>query len=220
MDSITNWVNFVLQRGVPYIYLSSGLWSYPELPLSILTCSTLVDLKIDRFRVKESFSPITLPSLKTLYLEHILFAKLRDLMLFLAGSPLLEDLFILDISIASEESLTCDEWKSFCLINLTKAFIDCYDFGFKCLQFRCCFPLKAVYNVSSLWLQIDQVNCHNDFIPTFHNLTKLDFDCCSLHYNWKLVVEVLKHCPKLQSLCLDEVCKGSSYLIYLLIAQS
>ncbi|WJX76191.1 hypothetical protein P8452_59634 [Trifolium repens] len=53
--------------------------------------------------------------------------------------------------------------------------------------------------------EIDQVNCHNDFIHTFHNLTQLEFDCCSLHYNWKLVLELLKHCPKLQSLRLSEV---------------
>ncbi|GAU25867.1 hypothetical protein TSUD_164080 [Trifolium subterraneum] len=200
MDSITKWVNFVVQRGVQYLDLCTGMWSYPEVPISILTCSTLVDLKITCFSVKESLSPITLPSLKTLYLEHILFAKLRDFMLFLAGSPLLEDLFTLVISFESEESLTRDEWKSFSLSNLTKAFLDCFR-----SKFHCRFQLKPVYNVSSLWLQIDQVNCHNDFIPTFNNLTELEFECCSLRYNWKLVVEVLKHCPKLQSLLLNEV---------------
>ncbi|GAU25869.1 hypothetical protein TSUD_164100 [Trifolium subterraneum] len=200
MDSVTKWVNYVVQRGVQYIDLSAGISGFPELPISILTCSTLVDLKIACLSLEVGFSPVTLPSLKTLSLESIWFGELRDFMLFLAGSPLLEDLFTLDISFASDESLTCDEWKSFCLSNLTKAHIDCFRFDITCR-----FPLKAVYNVSSLYLEIDQVNCHNDLIPTFHNLTQLEFDCCSLHYNWKLVVEVLKHCPKLQSLRLIEV---------------
>ncbi|KAK2414103.1 FBD-associated F-box protein [Trifolium repens] len=200
MDCVTKWVNFVVQRGVQYIDLSAGIPGFPKLPSSVLTCSTLVDLKIYCFNVEVCFSPVILPSLKTLHLEHIWFDELRDFMLFLAGSPLLEDLYTLELSFGSEESLTCDEWKSFCLSNLTEAVIDCFHF-----HFRCRFPLKVVYNVSSLCLEIDQVNCHNDFIHTFHNLTQLEFDCCSLHYNWKLVLELLNHCPKLQSLRLSEV---------------
>ncbi|MCI30523.1 F-box/RNI/FBD-like domain protein, partial [Trifolium medium] len=78
IDSVTKWVNFVVQRGVQYIDLSAGISGFPELPLSILTCSTLVDLKIDCFSVEEGFSPITLPSLKTLRLDNIWFAELRD----------------------------------------------------------------------------------------------------------------------------------------------
>jgi hypothetical protein len=91
-------------------------------------------------------------------LEHIWFDELRDFMLFLAGSPLLEDLYTLELSFGSEESLTCDQWKSFCLSNLTEAVIDCFHF-----HFHCRFPLKVVYNVSSLCLEIDQV-CFDTYL--------------------------------------------------------
>jgi hypothetical protein len=48
----------------------------------------------------------------------------------------------------SEESVTCDEWKTFSLTILTRADIDCFSNHF---------PLKAVHNVPSLRLEIDQV---------------------------------------------------------------
>jgi hypothetical protein len=148
MDSITKWVNFVVQRGVQYfdLYADSEVHS---LPISILTCSTIVVLKIDNFKVEKGFS-VTLPSLKTLHLHAISFPQHRDFMLFLAGCPILEDLYTFDISFDSEESLTCDEWKSFSLTNLTTANIDCYR---SCMHF----PLKVVHNVSSLRLEIGQV---------------------------------------------------------------
>jgi len=60
-----------------------------------------------------------------------------------------------------------------------------------------------------------QVHCRNDMITTFHNLTHLEI--ISLNYSWKFLVQILNHCPKLQSLGLDQVCY-CSYLIYLFIA--
>jgi hypothetical protein len=108
-----------------------------------------VDLKIQNVSVDNGFSPVTLPSLKKLHLFGIWFYELRDFMLFLAGCPILENLYTFEVLfVDSEESLTCDEWKSFCLTNLTTADVDC---------FRSPFPLKAVNNVSSLRLDIDQV---------------------------------------------------------------
>lgn len=41
-------------------------------------------------------------------------------------------------------------------------------------------------------------------IPTFDNLTYLKIN--SLNYRWRFLVEVLKHCPKLEKLILNEVC--------------
>jgi hypothetical protein len=151
MDTITKWIKFVAQRGLQYLDLCVELDTedYPILPITILSCSTLVVLKLIGFIVEEtSFSSVSLPSLKTLHLDNIWFARLRDFMLFLIGCPLLEDLFIFNVLFDSEESLTCDEWKNFCLTNLTRADIDC---------FHCHFPLKAVHNVHSLRLEIDKV---------------------------------------------------------------
>ncbi|MCH83072.1 F-box/LRR-repeat protein [Trifolium medium] len=172
MDSVTKWVNFVVQRGVQYIDLYAGIPGLGEMPISILTCSTLVDLKIQNYSVENGSSPVTLPSLKKLHLFRIWFYELRDFMLFLAGCPILENLYTFDVTFFDpKESLTCDEWKTFCLTNLTTADIDC---------FRSPFPLKAVDNVSSLRLEIDKVNCRNDFIHTFRNLTQLAFVCCKV----------------------------------------
>jgi hypothetical protein len=149
LDTITKWIDFVVQRRVEYIDLCVGTECYfPKLLISILNCTTLVVLKLDCFIVVDTFSPVALPSLKTLHLTDIWFPELRKFMLFLAGCPILEDLFICDVGFSFEESLTCDEWNNFCLSNLTTAHIDC---------FRNHFPLKAVHNVSYLRLEIDQV---------------------------------------------------------------
>ncbi|PNX65631.1 FBD-associated F-box protein, partial [Trifolium pratense] len=53
------------------------------------------------------------------------------------------------------------------------------------------------------------VNCRNDFIPTFHNLTQLGL--ASLDYNWQFLLQVLNHCPNLQKLDIDEVKEGKGY---------
>jgi hypothetical protein len=151
MDTITKWIKFVAQRGLQYLDLCVELdpEGYTILPITILSCSTLVVLKLIGFTVEEtSFSSVALPSLKTLHLDNIWFPKLRDFMLFLIGCPLLEDLFTFYVMFDSEESLTCDEWKNFCLTNLTRADIDCFHYHF---------PLKAVHNVHSLRLEIDKV---------------------------------------------------------------
>ncbi|MCH97915.1 F-box/RNI/FBD-like domain protein [Trifolium medium] len=196
IDIVTKWVNFAVQRGVQYIDLYVGNRS--KLPISILTCTTLVVLKIDNFIMEKGFPPVTLPSLKTLHLNNISFPQHRDFMLFIAGCPILENLLTFDVLFDSVVSLTCEEWENFSLPNLTTANIDgCRN------QYREHFPLKVVHNVSSLRLEIGQ-DYLGDFIPTFHNLTKLDFVCSSLNNNWELVVEVLKHCPKLQKLRLSE----------------
>jgi hypothetical protein len=149
IKSITKWVNFVLQHGVECLYLYVSSVNWPQLPIPILSCRTLVVLTLFYFKVTlDGFSPVLLPSLKTLNLHHIGLPKIRDLMLLLNGCPILEDILIFDVWFATKESLTCDEWKSFCLSNLTKADINCGHYYI---------PLKAVYNVASLRFEINQV---------------------------------------------------------------
>jgi hypothetical protein len=146
IKSITKWVNFVVQRGVEYLFLNMNSNSL-KLPITILTCKTLVVLDLYGFDVEQGLSSIVLPSLKTLHLICIGFPGLRDFMLFLTGCPILEYLLTSSVSFDSEESLTCGEWMS-SLTNLARADIDCfYDY----------FPLKAVYNVQSLRFQFHQV---------------------------------------------------------------
>jgi hypothetical protein len=152
METITKWINFVVKRGVEnldlYIELGEEV-GFTKLPISILTCNTLVVLNLHCFNLEEIFSPVSLPSLKTLRFNNAWFSKLRDVMLFLNGCPILEDLFTFNVLFDSEESLTRHEWSSFRLSNLIRASnIDC---------FHSYFPLKAIHNVHSLRLQINQV---------------------------------------------------------------
>jgi hypothetical protein len=151
MDIITKFIDVIVLFGVENIDLCVELEKtigFTKLPVSILTCDTLVVLNLHSFGVEEAFAPVLLPSLKTLHLDNIWFPKLRDFMLFLNGCPILEDLFTFNVLFDSEESLTRDEWKSFGLSNLIRANIDC---------FYSPFPLRAVHNVQSLRVDIDQV---------------------------------------------------------------
>jgi hypothetical protein len=154
MKSITKWLNFVVQRCVEYLYLRVYSFVSVKLSITILTCKTLVVLKLSGFDAEQGFSYVLLPSLKTLHLKHIRFPGLGDFMLFLTGCPMLEDLLTYWVSsdseesFDSEESLTCAEWMSSFLTNLARADIEC---------FYHYFPLKAVYNVQSLRFDFHQV---------------------------------------------------------------
>jgi hypothetical protein len=148
-NSIAKWVKFVIQHGVKYLHLCLfGRDDLPILPFKILSCKTLVFLELLGFCLRVSYSSVLLPSLKTLHLKSIVFPKLRDFTLFLSSCPILENLLTRDLYFDSEESLSCNEWKSFCLTNLTTADIDCT---------YCYFPLKVVHNVQSLSFGIHEV---------------------------------------------------------------
>ncbi|CAJ2669803.1 unnamed protein product [Trifolium pratense] len=202
IKSITKWVNFVVQRGVEYLCLYLVSESRLKLPITILNCKTLVVLNLSGFRVEHCcFSSILLPSLKTFHLDYVEFPKLQDFMLFLTGCPILEDLLTSDVSFDSDESFDCSKWMSSLLTNLARAHIDCFSYYF---------PLKAVHNVQSLRFEFHQVYYHDDMIPTFHNLTQLKLICYD--YSKDFLLDVLNHCPKLQSFDLDEVVKTEEAL--------
>ncbi|KAK2441759.1 FBD-associated F-box protein [Trifolium repens] len=211
--SFAKWINFVLQRGVEYLDLQLGM-GWPILPINIFSCTTLVVLKLRFFLLDPRFSSVLLllPSLKTLDLQFIMFPNHEDFMLLLDQCPNLEDLRISDLGFDDEEDSqsfddeedsqsfdndedfrSCDKWKNFTLSNLTKADVDSSYFDF---------PMKALHTVQSLSMCIYTAQVQRYAIPTFHNLTHLHLDC--LNYRWNFLVEVLKHCPKLQLLYLDE----------------
>jgi hypothetical protein len=151
--SFAKWINFVLQcGGLEYLDLQVGL-EWPILPITIFSCTTLVVLRLRFFYVEDHrFSSIlSLPSLKTLNVQFVRFPKPQDFIFLLANCPNLEDLLISDLcfdfeedSLSSdyeEESLSCCEWRSFSLSNLTKAIVDSSYFQF---------PTKTLQNVQSL----------------------------------------------------------------------
>jgi hypothetical protein len=101
---VVKWLNHVVKRGVERILLTLFSGVDMKLPVSILNCKTLVVLHLFSFNVK-GFSSVRLPSLKILRLEHCSFLNARDLVLLLAGCPILEDLHTSGIEFLSEDSL-------------------------------------------------------------------------------------------------------------------
>ncbi|GAU13059.1 hypothetical protein TSUD_173590 [Trifolium subterraneum] len=193
-SSLKNWVNFVVQRGVKCLNLNTALYRYPKLPINVLTCKTLVVLKLSGFRVEKGCYDILLPSLKSCHLEFVRFPKSRDFIMFVTGCPILQELYTYEVDFDRGESFTRkDQWKSFLLSNLTRTDINFY---------LCLFPLEAVQNLQYVRFNYHQKHYRNDLIPTFHNLTLLELSCYD--YNKELLLDILNHCPKLRRLDLDD----------------
>jgi len=148
--NIVKWVTHVVPHKLEYLALRlhvDQLDDAPKLPISILTCKTLVTLKIFGFHL-EGFSLPSIgfgfPSLRTLHLNNIEFTDIQTFMLFLAGCPILESLQVFDIYFPEEDedSHTIQEVKSFNLPKLTRANIT---------HFWCSyFPMKALSQSESL----------------------------------------------------------------------
>ncbi|PNX59775.1 F-box protein, partial [Trifolium pratense] len=136
--NVTKWVNLIVKPGLKYLCLD--LDSYdddydsddvigqkPLLPISILSCRTLVSLDLARFRVKGfTFSSVGFgfPSLNVLHFRDIVFQQGRDFMLLLAGCPNLEYLRAEDIGFHYQrDSLTIQEYESLSLPKLISAVI-------------------------------------------------------------------------------------------------
>ena len=138
LDNDLEWVNLIVQRKLNYLHLHLHLGEsavLPKLPISILTCKTLVSLDLCRFRLEEfsiTSNEFGLPSLKILRLEFLTFSKVRDFMLLVAKCPILEDLQASCIFFYSQEdSLTIhQEFKSLSSPKLTRANITRLCFGY------------------------------------------------------------------------------------------
>jgi hypothetical protein len=104
-------------------------------------------LDLFSFNAKD-FSSVRLPSLKILRLELCSFLNDRDLVLLLAGCPILEDLHTEHLKFSLKDSFTHQEGESLSLSKLTKAEMP-YTY--------CHFPLKALHNVEKLHIELNKV---------------------------------------------------------------
>jgi len=159
----------------------------PELPYTtILTCTTLVVLKLNFMDMGDKFSPfnVTLPSLKTLHLTNITFEQDDDLMYLIEGCPILEDLHLFEVF---DGTYADCNWKTLTMLNRADV-TECY------------ISLEAISNVEFLRIRLSRA-CQSCYFPTFHNLTHL-----VLNYDWDTVAKMLLHCPKLRNLDLYQVC--------------
>ncbi|XP_058753055.1 FBD-associated F-box protein At5g22730-like [Vicia villosa] len=188
-----DWIDFLVERGVEKLdlYLWLGMPGVPDIPDTILTCKTLVSLKLRFFSINFTFPSLQLPSLKTLDLEFIFCQIDENFMLLLAGCPILDKLII--SKIWGFHSQSTNKWEKFSLTNLTQASIDSTYFHF---------PLEPLHNVHSLSISTAKMDSYNHVLPTFHNLTSLDLN--SFNYRWQFLIQLLKHSPNLQTLKLNE----------------
>ncbi|XP_058741194.1 FBD-associated F-box protein At5g56370-like [Vicia villosa] len=188
-----DWIDFLVERGVEKLdlYLWLGMPGVPDIPDTILTCKTLVSLKLRFFSINFTFPSLQLPSLKTLDLEFIFCQIDENFMLLLAGCPILDKLTI--SKIWGFHSQSTNKWEKFSLTNLTQASIDSTYFHF---------PLEPLHNVHSLSISTAKMDSYNHVLPTFHNLTSLDLN--SFNYRWHFLIQLLKHSPNLQTLKLNE----------------
>ncbi|RHN45152.1 putative FBD domain, leucine-rich repeat domain, L domain-containing protein [Medicago truncatula] len=165
----------------------------PHLPYSILTCETLVVLKLSFLNMGKEFNItlVTLPSLKTLHLKYIRFQQGDDLIFLTDNCPNLEDLLLFDITYNTYCSI---QWAQ-TLTKLKRADIMDCDFYI---------PMETVSNAEFLRIKLHEWSYRGCKLPTFHNLTHL-----VLCYNWDIVPRMLHLCPKLQNLDLFQHIKGS-----------
>jgi len=115
----------------------------PELPYTILTCTTLVVLKLNFIDMGDNFSPshVTLPSLKTLHLTNITFEQDNDLMNLIEGCPILEDLHLFEVF---DGTYAGWNWKTLTMLNKADV-TECY------------ISLEAISNVEFLRIRLSRV---------------------------------------------------------------
>jgi len=169
---IIKWLNLVVKpaRKLNHLYLhldvedhydNRHFFDYSKLPTTIFTCKTLVTLDLCRFtiNVKDSSTGFAFPSLKTLSLHLIHFNQIRDFLLLLAGSPILEDLRLsrIDIGNYRDIHLNLQEFKRLSLPKLTKANI------YQCLLSYSRYMVIAVSTSVSLCVDASALYYNKDY---------------------------------------------------------
>ncbi|XP_057446557.1 F-box/LRR-repeat protein At4g14103-like isoform X2 [Lotus japonicus] len=199
------WVNAAVQRRVHHLELSIlyqfHLTRFINLS-AIFTCRTLVILKLNGLFLKPcSFSSIDLPLVKVLHLECVPFAERGVFGQLLYGCPVLED--IKTKSIVFINQIT--DRKFGILPKLVRADISMYNTNFLLVE--------AVKNVEFLRIhEMEHMHHRHDgggkdpfVFPEFPNLTHIELIYNCYVYDWSQAVGLLKHCPKLQVLVINQL---------------
>ncbi|TKY45872.1 F-box/LRR-repeat protein [Spatholobus suberectus] len=178
--NVKAWLVAATQHRVEHLDFDYTLDCIFDLPTAVLTCKTLVVFKLSNVHLSSLKScSVDLRPLKILHLNSVTFSEDRDLAELLSGSPNLEDLEVSDLYFESYVVGT----KFTRLAKLVRAHI-----------FTPEFPLEVVNNVQ--FLRINWMD-HQCLIPEFRNLTHLKFGS---YIKGLLVLDLIKHCPKLQIL--------------------
>jgi hypothetical protein len=141
---------------------------------------------------------VDFPRLKTLHLSDVFFQRVEHLSKLLLGCPILEDLNIKTLRPFILERLVLEE-NIQCLTNLIRANISNVHYRPQSDLFTLCCKaevLHAELEVLSYWNKLTM----------YHNLTYLEIILKNNEgAKWKWMLDMLKHCPKLQNLTIHEV---------------
>ncbi|ESW23061.1 hypothetical protein PHAVU_004G015200 [Phaseolus vulgaris] len=180
---VQTWIKAAMRRSGKLKHLDLNLDLFLAVPSVVFSCKTLVVLKLSHLMLS-NISFVHLPLLKILHLNSVILTKCDDLLQhFLSGSPNLEDLLVKTFGDNTAE-------KFHILPKLVRANIDLL-----------VVPLEIVKNVEVLvtfWIY--QYNLDFDF----QNLVQFELNHMNIHKEWNKVLEVLRHCPKLQTLVLGK----------------
>ncbi|XP_057446563.1 FBD-associated F-box protein At3g52670-like [Lotus japonicus] len=183
--NVAVWLNFAAQRQLQHLEIC--LFNHrvhslppPTIPPDIFfTCSTnLVVLKLHGLSLKP-LSSVDFPFLKTLHLQTSLFLEYECLALLLSRCPLLQD------------------FKASSRLFFIYNFSDGIHSNCLPVQF---FHIRQINN---------QVLHHHEStnisaFTMFRNLTHMEFSNIMCNKDWLNIVEMLKYCPKLQVLVINQ----------------
>jgi len=175
--NVTKWLEATKQCHMEELHLT--LPSHTLTP-DLFVSKTLVVIKIERVYVGKDTSCVHLPSLKTLSLTVVSFENQNDYINFLYACPILEDWHAEPIYFMERDYINASEegLTFLTLPKLVRASIRIFDGLF-----------NVINNVKFLNLISIKV-----MFPSY------------LYICWDGVVELLRHCPKLQILYIKKVC--------------
>ncbi|QCD95197.1 hypothetical protein DEO72_LG5g3290 [Vigna unguiculata] len=177
---IEEWIEYAVTGRNRVQHLDLNLDQKIVMPSMVFRCKTLVVLKLGYVTVKD-ISCVDLPLLKILHLNTVLFSEDVGLSLLLSGSPNVEDLEVKNINFDPSKVK----------FNRLPKLVRVRTLGHL-------FPLEIVQNVEDL---IIYPLCPLKLGFDLENLVQLEINFV-YRKEWLEVLEVLRHCPKLQNLVL------------------
>ncbi|XP_058770621.1 F-box/FBD/LRR-repeat protein At3g52680-like [Vicia villosa] len=198
-NHISSLISAATQRGLETLELDmqlSPVGLVLDLASNIFNFKTLTVLKLRQVTIQNGDLTGINTSLKTLHLDDVFFRCNTDIINFLLSFPTLEELQT-DVKIIDQvEKVIPQKLLIKCLPNLKKASI--------CESETIPFFLLSKALILNIKLTFFMIKLTCSQVPTFHNLTQIElffkYDC---KRNWKWMLQMLQHCPKLQHLIIE-----------------
>ncbi|RID45520.1 hypothetical protein BRARA_I02246 [Brassica rapa] len=174
-----------------------------EIPLTLPVCEALVSLKLYSVKLND-FESLSLPCLKVMCLEHVIFPHNAVL-----DTPRLEHLTLTGCQ--SESFMIIKRMSEHVKVDIEVVFEPKdYDFSERNIIYYLINNFSAVKDMTLSWYTLGLIYCLQgmDPLPKFRNLTRLRATTW-LEYSFELLPFVLESCPNLRHLTLKLV-KGNN----------